>query len=55
VAIARLLGPDESTLGKPALQALAVGGVVLLTQLVVAFCLYQARELRTMPSAARRR
>ena len=55
VAIARLLGPDEATLGRPAVPALVVGAVVLVTQGVVAFCLYQARELRTMPSAATRR
>ena len=55
VAIARLLGPDEATLGRPAVPALVVGGIVLATQLVVAFCLYQARELRTMSSAVPRR
>jgi peptidoglycan/LPS O-acetylase OafA/YrhL len=54
VAIARLLGPDETTLGRPAVPALVVGGIVLATQVVVAFCLYRARELRTMPSAVRR-
>ena len=54
VAIARLLGPDEATLGRPAVAALVVGGTVLAAQVVVAFCLYRARELRTMPSPMRR-
>lgn len=55
VAVARLVGPDAPTLGRPTIAALVVAAVVLATQLVVAACLYQARELRTMPSAARRR
>jgi len=57
VAIARLVGPDASTLGRPGLLALAVGGLLLVTQIVVATCLYEARELRTMasPPAIRRR
>ena len=54
VAIVRLAGPDTSTLGRPTFQALGVGAVLWLTQVVVAFCLYQARELRTMPSPFRR-
>lgn len=57
VAIARLVGPDTATLGMPGLLALAVGALLLVTQIVVATCLYEARELRTMassPSARRR-
>jgi hypothetical protein len=50
VAIARLVGPESATLGRPGTVALAVGAVVSVTQIVVAACLYQARELRTMPS-----
>lgn len=50
VAVARLVGPDALTLGRPGLLALAVGALLWVTQIVVAFCLYQARELRTMPS-----
>lgn len=50
VAIARLVGPESATLGRPATVALAVGAVVSITQIVVAACLYEARELRTMPS-----
>jgi hypothetical protein len=37
------------------MAALGVGGLLWLTQLVVAACLYQARELRTMASAPLRR
>ena len=50
VAIARLVGPESATLGRPATLALAVGTVVSITQIIVAACLYQARELRTMAS-----
>ena len=50
VAIARLFGPEASTLGRPATVAIVVGSFVCLTQIVVAACLYQARELRTAPS-----
>lgn len=49
VAIARLLGPESTTLGRPGTLALAVGAVLMVTQIVVATCLYEARELRTMP------
>jgi len=57
VAIARLVGPDASTLSRPGLLALAVGALLLLTQIVVATCLFEARELRTMawPPSVRRR
>ena len=57
VAIARLLGPESTTLGRPGTLALAVGAVLMVTQIVVATCLYEARELRTMPSppSSRRR
>ena len=55
VAIVRLVGPESATLGRPTLAALGVGGLLWVTQLVVAVCLYQARELRTMPSALLRR
>lgn len=50
VAIARLFGPESSTLGMPATVAIVVGAFVCFTQIVVAACLYQSRELRTMPS-----
>ncbi len=51
VAIARLIGPESDTLGRPGALALAVGALLLATQVVVATCLYEARELRTMPSS----
>ena len=50
VAIARLIGPESTTLGRPGALALAVGASLMVTQIVVATCLYEARELRTMPS-----
>lgn len=50
VAIGRLIGPESAALGRPGTIALAVGAVVSITQIVVAACLYQARELRTMAS-----
>jgi hypothetical protein len=50
VAIARLVGPESATLGRPGALALAVGALLLVTQIVVATCLYEARELRTMAS-----
>ena len=50
VAIVRLVGPDAATLGRPGALALGVGALLWLTQVVVALCLYHARELRTMPS-----
>jgi peptidoglycan/LPS O-acetylase OafA/YrhL len=50
VAIARLVGPESATLGRPGALALAVGALLAATQIVVAFCLYQARELRTLKS-----
>ena len=57
VAIARLIGPESTTLGRPGTLAFAVGAVLMVTQIVVATCLYEARELRTMPSppSSRRR
>jgi hypothetical protein len=57
VAIARLIGPESSTLGRPATLAIAVGAVLLVSQIIVATCLYEARELRTMqsPPSIRRR
>ena len=57
VAIARLVGPESTTLGRPGLLALGVGALLLVTQIIVATCLYEARELRTMasPSSVRRR
>lgn len=55
VAIARLVGAESATLGRPGALALAVGAVLAMTQIVVAFCLYQARELRTMPQPTMRR
>jgi peptidoglycan/LPS O-acetylase OafA/YrhL len=55
VALGRLLGPGAATLGRPTTVALTVGALLWLTQVVVAVCLYQARELRTMQSPARRR
>ena len=50
VALARRLGPASATLGRPGVLALAVGALLLVTQIVVATCLYEARELRTMAS-----
>jgi hypothetical protein len=50
VAMARLFGPESSTLGRPATVAMVVGAFVCLTQIVVAACLYRSRELRTVPS-----
>jgi hypothetical protein len=50
VAIARLASPESATLGRPAALALAVGALLAVTQIIVAFCLYQARELRTLRS-----
>jgi hypothetical protein len=50
VAIARLVGPETATLGRPGALALAVGALLALTQIIVAICLYQARELRTLAS-----
>jgi len=50
VAISRLLGAESATLGAPTTPALAVGALLALTQVVVAVCLYYARELRTLPS-----
>ena len=55
VAIARLVGPQASALGRPTAAALAVGGVLWVTQAIVAVCLYHARELRTMQGATLRR
>ena len=57
VAIARLVGPDASTLSRPGLLALAVGALLLVTQIVLATCLFEAREVRTMawPPSVRRR
>ena len=55
VALARLLGPESSALGRPGVVAMGVGAFQWLTQIVVAAGLYQARELRTMPSPATRR
>ena len=51
VAIARLIGPESDTLGRPGALALAVGALLLATQVVVATCLYEAKELRTMSSS----
>jgi hypothetical protein len=48
--VVRLVGPDAEALGKPAVIALVVGALLWVTQIVVAACLYVARELRTMPS-----
>jgi hypothetical protein len=55
VAVWRMVGPQASALGKPGAIALGVGGFLWATQLLVAFCLYGARELRTLPGATRRR
>jgi hypothetical protein len=55
VAIVRLIGPDANSLGRPTIFALGVGALLWLTQLVVAACLYWARELRTMPSPSHTR
>ena len=55
VALARLLGPESATLGRPGFLAVGVGAILWVTQIIVAGCLYQAREIRTMPTAAQRR
>lgn len=54
VAIARLVGPESATLGRPGVLALTVGAALLVTQIVVATCLYEARALRTMTSPRHR-
>jgi peptidoglycan/LPS O-acetylase OafA/YrhL len=50
VALARLLSPQSAALGRPGLLAVGVGGILWVTQIIVAGCLYQARELRTLAS-----
>ena len=55
VAVWRMVGPDASTLGRPGTIALAVGGFLWATQILAAYCLYSAREIRTLPNAPRRR
>jgi hypothetical protein len=55
VAVWRMLGPEATALGRPGTIALAVGGFLWAAQLLAAFCLYSAGEVRTMPSAPRRR
>lgn len=55
VAVWRMLGPDAAALGKPGTIALAVGGFLWATQVLAAFCLYAAREVRTMQTVPRRR
>lgn len=55
VALARLIGPESAALGRPGILAIGVGALLWVTQLIVAGCLYQARELRTMPSTPTRR
>lgn len=55
VAIARLVGPAAGSLVRPAATALIVGAVIWATQIIVAVCLYHARELRTMPPTPRAR
>ena len=55
IAIVRMAGPDTPALGRPTIQAIGVGALLWLTQVVVAVCLYQARELRTQPSLITRR
>jgi hypothetical protein len=54
VAVWRLMGADAAALGRPTTLAFAIGALLWLTQIVVAACLYYARELRTMPSPMRR-
>ena len=55
VALARLVGPAAGSLVRPAATALIVGAAIWATQIIVAVCLYNARELRTMPPAPRAR
>jgi hypothetical protein len=55
VAVWRMLGPDAAALGKPGAIALAVGGFLWATQVLAAFCLYSARDVRTMQTVPRRR
>jgi len=52
VTVSRLVGPESQTLGRPGPLALGVGALLWVTQIVVAFCLYQVRELRTMASGS---
>lgn len=54
IAMQRMIGAAAQGLPRPATVALAVGAVLWVTQIVVAVCLYYARELRTMPSPMRR-
>ena len=54
VTVSRLVGPESQTLGRPGPLALGVGALLWVTQIVVAFCLYQVRELRTMASGSTR-
>lgn len=55
IAIARMVGPESESLGRPATAALVVGAVLSVAQIVVAVCLYYARELRFAPPATRPR
>ena len=55
VALVRMIGPDSTSLGRPATMALVVGVALWVTQIVVAVCLYYGRDVRTMPSPARPR
>jgi hypothetical protein len=54
VAVWRMVGPEAAALGRPGTIALVVGGFLWATQLLAAFCLYSAREIRTMSPARRR-
>jgi len=52
VTVSRLVGAESQTLGRPGALALGVGALLWVTQIVVGFCLYQVRELRTMASGS---
>lgn len=55
VAVGRMLAPQADVLARPTILALGVGALLWVTQIIVAVCLYYAREVRTMPSAIARR
>jgi peptidoglycan/LPS O-acetylase OafA/YrhL len=54
IAVWRMIGSDAAALGRPTLLAFGIGALLWVTQIVVAVCLYFARDLRSMPSPIRR-
>ena len=55
VAVLRLVAAGAGNFWRPTALALAVGGLLWITQAVVAICLYYAREVRTTGDVAARR